>query len=44
MAKLYPGMAFTNIKHNWPTYLPYMLSCSLTSRHICSHLGICLHT
>lgn len=30
MAKLYPGMAFTNIKNNWKTYLPYMLSCSLT--------------
>lgn len=30
MAKLYPGMAFTNIKNNWKTSLPYMLSCSLT--------------
>lgn len=30
MAKLYPGMAFTNIKNNRKTYLPYMLSCSLT--------------
>ena len=30
MAKLYPAMAFTNIKNNWKTYLPYMLSCSLT--------------
>lgn len=30
MAKLYPGMAFTNIISNRKTYLPYMLSCSLT--------------
>ena len=30
MAKLYPGMAFTNIKSNRKTYIPYMLSCSLT--------------
>lgn len=30
MAKLYPGMAFTNIKSNRKTCLPYILSCSLT--------------
>ena len=30
MAKLYPGMAFTNIRSNRKTYIPYMLSCSLT--------------
>ena len=30
MAKLYPSMAFTNIKSNRKTYIPYMLSCSLT--------------
>lgn len=30
MAKLYPGMALTNIRSNRKTYLPYMLSCSLT--------------
>ena len=28
MAKLYPGMAFTNIKSNRKTYIPYMLSCA----------------
>ena len=30
MTRLYPGMAFTNIKSNKKTYLPYMLSCIVT--------------
>ena len=30
MARLYPGMAFTNIKSNRRTYVPYMISCILT--------------
>lgn len=30
MARLYPGMAFTNIKNNRKTYVPYMISCVIT--------------
>lgn len=31
MFKLYPGMAFTNIKTGRKTYIPYMISCTLTT-------------
>lgn len=30
MTRLYPSMAFTNIKSNGKTYIPYMISCILT--------------
>ncbi|MDO4545947.1 MAG: ABC transporter permease [Bacillota bacterium] len=30
MTRLYPSMAFTNIKNNRKTYIPYMLSCIVT--------------
>lgn len=30
MTRLYPSMAFTNIKKNSRTYIPYMISCTLT--------------
>ena len=42
MTRLYPGMAFTNIKSNRRTYIPYMLSCTVTTAIyyvICSLAG-----
>ena len=42
MTRLYPSMAFTNIKNSRRTYIPYMISCIITTAIyyiICSRAG-----